>query len=125
MVYRVLIDSMLHGNTSNMNKKAKFYKADISDVNMMDIFEVEKADVVIHNAAQICVANFVNALLEDANINIRWSLNVLEAARKAEVKKIIYHVSQTYSAKKCLNVRYFYIWRLRAGKGFCLCQGCG
>lgn len=82
-----------------MNKKAKFYKADIRNMNIIDIFEAEKPDVVFHNAAQICVANSVKAPLEDTSINIMDSLNVLEAARKTGVKEIIYHVSAAIFGK--------------------------
>lgn len=88
-----IIDSMIHGSASNINEKAKFYKADIRDKDIIDIFEAEKPDIVIHNAAQICVANSVKSPQEDASINIMGSLNILEASRKTGVKKLIYPAS--------------------------------
>ncbi|MDD3225192.1 MAG: GDP-mannose 4,6-dehydratase [Clostridium sp.] len=88
-----IIDSLVHGNTKNVNSRAKFYKADIRDKEIFDIFKNEKPDFVIHNAAQISVPNSIDDPIEDASINIIGSINVLEAARMAGVKKVVYPAS--------------------------------
>ena len=78
---------MSHGKEKNMNKDAKFYKIDIRDKEIINIFKKEKPDYVMHEAAQISVQNSMINSIEDAEINI------LEACRKVNVKKIIYPAS--------------------------------
>lgn len=46
-----IIDNMSHGKEKNMNKDAKFYKIDIRDKEIINIFKKEKPDYVIHEAA--------------------------------------------------------------------------
>ncbi|MBW9151360.1 NAD-dependent epimerase/dehydratase family protein [Clostridium estertheticum] len=88
-----VIDNLSHGKLQNLNPKAKFYNVDIRDKEIFDIFEKEKPDVVIHNAAQISVFSSVKDPLEDASLNIIGAINILEASRQFGVKKIIYPAS--------------------------------
>lgn len=85
-----IVDNMSHGKEENINKKARFYRVDIRGKNIISIFKKEKPDYVIHEAAQICVQNSILDPINDADINILGSINVLEACREAGVKKIIY-----------------------------------
>ncbi|MBX4270560.1 NAD-dependent epimerase/dehydratase family protein [Clostridium estertheticum] len=88
-----VIDNLSHGKIRNLDPKAKFYNVDIREKEVFDIFEKEKPDVVVHNAAQISVSNSVENPLEDASINIIGTINILEASRQFGVKKIIYPAS--------------------------------
>jgi UDP-glucose 4-epimerase len=88
-----IIDSMIHGKSKNINPKAVLYKIDIRNEKVLEIFEKEKPEIVIHNAAQISVPHSVEDPINDASINIMGTLNILEAARKSGVKKIIYPAS--------------------------------
>jgi UDP-glucose 4-epimerase len=88
-----IIDNLTHGSKNNINKKAKFYEMDIRDTKLIEVFEIEKPDYVIHNAAQISVPASVDDPMNDASINILGTVNVLEASRKVNVKKIIYPAS--------------------------------
>jgi UDP-glucose 4-epimerase len=88
-----VIDSLTHGKRSNLNPKAKFYEIDIRDEKVLEVFEKEKPDYLIHDAAQISVANSIKDPLNDASINILGTINILEAARKTGIKKIIYPAS--------------------------------
>jgi UDP-glucose 4-epimerase len=88
-----IIDNLTHGSINNINKKAKFYEMDIRDIKLIEVFEIEKPDYVIHNAAQISVPASVDDPMNDASINILGTVNVLEASRKVNVKKIIYPAS--------------------------------
>jgi UDP-glucose 4-epimerase len=88
-----IIDNLTHGSINNINKKAKFYEMDIRDTKLIEVFEIEKPDYVIHNAAQISVPASVDDPMNDASINILGTVNVLEASRKVNVKKIIYPAS--------------------------------
>lgn len=89
----VIIDNLSHGKEKNINPKAKFYNCDIRDSEILEIFQREKPQVLIHEAAQISVPNSIDDPVNDASINITGSLNLLEACRKTGVKKIIYPAS--------------------------------
>lgn len=85
----VIIDNLSTGNEDFINKKAKFYKKDIRE-NIEDIFKIEKPEIVIHTAAQVMLRKSIEEPVLDATINIIGTINVLEACRKNNVKKIIY-----------------------------------
>jgi len=85
-----IIDNLVHGKKEFINPKAKFYELDIRDEKIAEVFEQEKPDILIHEAAQIKVGNSVNDPMYDASVNILGTLNLLEACRKAKVKKVIY-----------------------------------
>ena len=85
-----IVDNLSSGKLENVNSNAKFYKCDIRDSQIYKIIEDEKPQIIIHNAAQMSVRNSVEDPLNDADINIIGGLNVLEAAKKAKVKKIIF-----------------------------------
>jgi len=90
----VIADNLSSGKKENIPAKAKFYKVDITDAaKIKTIFLSEKPDVVSHHAAQIDVRTSVADPAYDARINIIGSLNVLEAARNAGVKKVIFSSS--------------------------------
>jgi UDP-glucose 4-epimerase len=87
----VLIDDLSSGKREFINKKAKFYEADITDQDKIDeIFGKEKPAYVIHAAAQVMLRKSLEDPVEDAKINIIGTITVLEACRKNNVKKIIY-----------------------------------
>ena len=85
-----VIDNLSSGKPENVNPKAIFYKCDIRDNKLSEIFQKERPQIVIHNAAQMSVRNSVDDPLNDASINIIGGLNVLEASRKTKVAKIIF-----------------------------------
>lgn len=86
----VVVDNMSSGKESNLNSSAKFYKVDIRDKNLADVFEKEKPEVVFHLAAQISAQYSIRKPIDDANINIIGSLNLFEIAKDHNVKKIIF-----------------------------------
>jgi UDP-glucose 4-epimerase len=84
-------DNLSSGKKENVNKKAAFYKADISDIKKLAaVFSKERPEVIIHNAAQIDVRKSVADPSYDAKINILGSLNVLGECVKNKVRKIIF-----------------------------------
>lgn len=86
----VVVDNLSSGKLENVNDKAKFYKCDIRERRIFEVIEIENPEVVIHNAAQISVRNSVEDPENDASINILGSINLFEACRKHNVKKIIF-----------------------------------
>ena len=85
-----IVDNLSTGRERNINPKARLYKIDIRDPKLIEVFEAEKPEVVDHHAAQIDVRKSVADPVYDANVNILGSLNLLEAARKGGVRKIVY-----------------------------------
>ncbi len=87
----VVLDNLSSGEKNSINKKAKFYLADIVDEKKVDqIFKKEKPDIVIHCAAQIDVRKSVENPKYDADINILGSINILNACVENKTKKIIF-----------------------------------
>jgi UDP-glucose 4-epimerase len=87
----VIIDNLLSGKLYNVNKKAKFYQADIRDTKKVnDIFKREKFEIVNHHAAQIDVRKSVLDPVFDAQVNVLGTLNLLENCAKYKVKKFLF-----------------------------------
>jgi len=86
----IIVDNLSNGKKENIPQGAKFYRCDIRDKKLYDIFKVEKPAVIIHNAAQLSVRVSVEDPLMDADINIIGGLNVINACRIYNVEKIIF-----------------------------------
>lgn len=86
----VIVDNLSTGKKEFINKKAIFYKKDITDDDLYEIFEKEKPDYVIHQAAQIDVQKSIDNPVFDAKVNVLGTVNLLECCRKSGVKKVIY-----------------------------------
>lgn len=88
-----IVDNLSTGRWENINDAARFYNVDIRDKSLLDVFEFEKFDAVIHQAAQVSVVRSLNDIELDATCNILGSINVLECARITGVKKVVYAAS--------------------------------
>ena len=86
----VVVDDLSTGRLSNLNSAATFYQMDIRSPELERVFEKERPDFVNHHAAQMDVRRSVADPLFDADVNIMGSINLLEQARKFEVKRFIY-----------------------------------
>jgi UDP-glucose 4-epimerase len=86
----IVVDDLSSGKKQNLNNKTKFYKLDICDRSLEEIFRKERIDIVNHHAAQVDVRKSIADPAFDARINIEGSLNILENCRKYGVKKIIF-----------------------------------
>lgn len=85
-----VVDNLSNGKMYNVNKKAKFFKADIKSNKLNVIFQDFLPECVIHLAAHINLRDSLEDPLHDANENIIGSLNVLECCRHFNIKKIVY-----------------------------------
>lgn len=86
----VVIDSLITGKESYLNDLATFYKVDIIDEQVAEIFVKEQFDFVYHLAAQIDVRKSVADPAFDNKTNILGALNILENCYKNKVKKIMF-----------------------------------
>lgn len=86
----VIVDDLSTGRRSNLNPQAKFYEIDIRSPQLEQIFLDEKPDFINHHAAQMNVRRSVVEPLFDADVNILGSLNLIECAKRHQVKRFIY-----------------------------------
>jgi UDP-glucose 4-epimerase len=86
----VVLDDLSTGRASNLNPAAVFYKMDIRSPELAEVFEKEKPDYVNHHAAQMDVRRSVVDPMFDADVNVRGSINLIECARRYEVKRFVY-----------------------------------
>jgi UDP-glucose 4-epimerase len=82
------IDSLSAGTLENVDRRVEFHEADVRTPEIYPVFE--GADAVFHLAAKTCLPECADHPLEAASMNVVGTLNVLEAARGAKVRKFIY-----------------------------------
>jgi len=95
-----IIDNLSTGFKRNINPRAKFVLADIKNLAQIKK-HFQGQDHVFHVAAlPRMLPSIKNPLLTNEN-NIKGTLNVLLASKKAQVKKVIYSASSScYGANK-------------------------
>jgi UDP-glucose 4-epimerase len=86
-----IVDSLVTGSRDNVNPKAEFFEADISDAAALArVMKAFAPQVVDHHAAQISVSLSARDPGADALTNVVGSLRVIEAARAAGVEHIVF-----------------------------------
>ncbi len=88
----VIIDDLSTGRISNINPKAAFYKIDIRNPEVEEIFSKERPEVICHHAAQMDVRRSMLDPLFDADVNIVGSIKLAQLAIKYGTRKFI-HIS--------------------------------
>src|ERR1035437_642022 len=87
--YRIIgIDNLAYGVKEQIPAGVEFHKMDIRDVNIYPLFK--DVNYVFHFAAKNCISDCQLDPVETADINVRGTVNVFEAARRGIVKKIMY-----------------------------------
>lgn len=101
----VVIDNLSLGNRDNVNKKAVFSTADITNLEAIKPL-FKDTDYVFHCAAMPRIQPSIKDPTESFTNNLLGTHNVLEAARLAGVKKVIYSGSSSvYGDQKELPLR--------------------
>lgn len=92
-----VIDDLSTGNLANLsearsnrNAELKIHQMDLRAPDVVDLIARRKPEVVFHLAAQMDVRTSVARPVFDAEINIIGSLNVLEGARAAGSRKVVF-----------------------------------
>ena len=92
-----VVDDLSSGSLANLAEARanpdhdfQFHRLDIRDGAVSDLIERRQPEVVFHLAAQIDVRVSVADPVLDAMINIVGSLNVLEGARRAGARKVVF-----------------------------------
>ena len=82
------IDNLSYGLKENIPEGVDFYQLDIKINKIYDLFD--GVDIVFHLAAKNCVSDCQLDPVETTEINVVGTVNVLEAAKRAKVSKVIY-----------------------------------
>jgi UDP-glucose 4-epimerase len=90
----IVVDDLSTGRESNLEgalrNGADLQRADIRDATQLTQIVTEaRPDAIFHLAAQIDVRKSVSDPAADARINVEGTINVLEAARQANVKRFV------------------------------------
>jgi UDP-glucose 4-epimerase len=92
----IILDDLSTGKKENINPKAKFINCDISVVpQSLLISYIEGADIIFHLAALARVQPSIENPLPYNDVNISGTLNILFAAHKANVSRVVYSASSS------------------------------
>jgi UDP-glucose 4-epimerase len=102
------IDNLFNGRLENLenamkNKNFQFHKGDIRDLNfLLDVFE--DTDIIYHEAAFASVPQSVKMPENCNDVNVNGILNILNAARRLDIGKVIFASSSSvYGEAKTLK----------------------
>jgi UDP-glucose 4-epimerase len=86
----VVVDDLSTGRRENVHPKARFVELDVTDPRLVDLVRDERPAAVSHHAAQMDVRRSVADPLFDARTNILGTINLLEGARRANVRRVLF-----------------------------------
>src|SRR5258708_12170513 len=81
------LDNLSAGTLENVDQRVEFHQVDIRAPEVHPL--LEGVDAIFHLAAKTSLTDCLAKPLEAASINVEGTLNVLEAARKAKVRKFV------------------------------------
>ena len=84
------LDNLSTGLAENLPPEAEFIEMDILDERLKKVVAAGAFDAIVHLAAQTMVDISVKDPLFDARENLLGTVHVLEAARAANVKRIVF-----------------------------------
>ncbi|PIT97460.1 UDP-glucose 4-epimerase [Candidatus Berkelbacteria bacterium CG10_big_fil_rev_8_21_14_0_10_41_12] len=86
-----VIDDLSTGKKENVNKRAKFFEADITDKDALDkIFNEIKPEIIFHLAAQASVIVSAQDPVLDIKTNVIGTVNLLSLAKQFGAGKFIF-----------------------------------
>jgi UDP-glucose 4-epimerase len=85
-----IIDNFSTGQMVHVNGKAILHQLDITDAAAVSLIERLRPDLLSHHAAQMDVRHSVADPAYDARVNILGFINMLEACKRAGVKKVLF-----------------------------------
>jgi UDP-glucose 4-epimerase len=86
----VALDDLSTGRRENLGAGVRLVVADIRSPEAAHLVETERFQVVCHLAAQMDVRRSVSEPRFDAEVNVGGLLNLLEAARRGGVRKVVF-----------------------------------
>lgn len=86
----VVVDDFSTGRNANLRPHTAVYPIDVASPAFQALVLETRPDVISHHAAQTNVRSSVQAPLNDGRRNILASINVIDAAARSGVGKVIY-----------------------------------
>jgi UDP-glucose 4-epimerase len=86
----IVVDDLSTGRRENLNPKARFHQLDITDPALVELIRDARPAVLNLHAAQMDVRRSVADPLFDARVNILGTVNLLEGARRANVRRVLF-----------------------------------
>lgn len=78
------------GRTQNINEKATFYLMDVQSPLVAQVFNLERPDIVYHEAAQHSVKISTDYPILDAQVNVLGLINILQLCTQFSVQRIVF-----------------------------------
>ena len=92
----IVLDNLSTGNKQNINRLAKFYNVDITQMRRDSDFSVfEGVDVVFHLACLARVQPSIEEPVSYHDANVNGTVNILEGCRRHNVKRFIFSSSSS------------------------------
>jgi UDP-glucose 4-epimerase len=85
-----VVDDLSAGSQENLDPRVRFWQVDIRSSDLPAVLADFRPDVISHHAAQMSVSASARDSRHDADINILGTLNVLEAAVRHGVTRVIF-----------------------------------
>ncbi|WP_126428035.1 NAD-dependent epimerase/dehydratase family protein [Brevibacillus marinus] len=86
----VVVDNESSGLRQHVPPDAVYHRLDICDERLPELIKREQPEVIVHLAAQSVVPVSVRDPALDARVNIQGLIALLEAARRQDVRKVIF-----------------------------------
>ncbi|MCB9815141.1 NAD-dependent epimerase/dehydratase family protein [Candidatus Nomurabacteria bacterium] len=88
----VVVDDLSAGDQIRLPKEVIFHKIDVRDQHLLEK-ATEGVDVIVHLAALPKVQYSIDCPTESHDVNVNGTLSVLEAAKTAGVKRVVFAAS--------------------------------
>jgi UDP-glucose 4-epimerase len=85
-----VVDNLATGRRERVPAAARLHVCDLRDARLDAVLAAARPDIVIHIAAQAAVSRSVVDPLFDASVNVLGTVNLLEACRRAGVRRVVY-----------------------------------
>ena len=87
-----VLDDLSSGFAENLVPEVPFFEADVRDGEAV-LGAADGCDVIIHLAASVGNARSIDDPIKDSQINVLGTLNVLQAARRHGLRRIVFSSS--------------------------------
>jgi UDP-glucose 4-epimerase len=86
----VVVDDLSSGRRDQVPAEAELHVLDVGSAEAAALVAAVRPDLLVHQAAQIDVGRSVADPVRDAEVNVVGTLNLLEAARRAGVRQVLF-----------------------------------
>jgi len=86
----VVVDDLSSGKREQVPAGASFVQLDVRDPRLRDVVRRERPELIGHHAAQMDVRRSVADPQFDADVNVMGLLNLLEGAREAGTRRVLF-----------------------------------